>query len=42
MHITVSSLGSRGDVQPCIALGVGFQRAETTEDSTVYRKDCFG
>jgi UDP:flavonoid glycosyltransferase YjiC (YdhE family) len=23
MHITITALGSRGDVQPCVALGEG-------------------
>jgi sterol 3beta-glucosyltransferase len=27
MHITVVALGSRGDVQPCVALGVGLRQA---------------
>jgi sterol 3beta-glucosyltransferase len=27
MHITILAFGSRGDVQPCVALGLGLQRA---------------
>ncbi len=27
MHITIVALGSRGDVQPCVALGAGLRRA---------------
>jgi sterol 3beta-glucosyltransferase len=27
LHITIIALGSRGDVQPCVALGEGLQRA---------------
>ncbi len=27
MHITIIAVGSHGDVQPCIALGLGLERA---------------
>ena len=27
MHITITAIGSRGDVQPCVALGVGLRQA---------------
>ena len=27
MHVTITALGSRGDVQPCVALGVGLRQA---------------
>jgi sterol 3beta-glucosyltransferase len=27
MHVTILAFGSRGDVQPCVALGLGLQRA---------------
>lgn len=27
MHITITAIGSRGDVQPCVALGIGLKRA---------------
>ncbi|MCI0477114.1 MAG: glycosyltransferase, partial [Anaerolineales bacterium] len=27
MHLTIVAVGSRGDVQPCVALGIGLQRA---------------
>ena len=37
MHITISSLGSRGDVQPCVALGVGLQQAGHTVRVATYR-----
>lgn len=37
MHITITALGSRGDVQPCVALGVGLQRASHTVRIATYR-----
>ena len=27
MHLTIVAVGSRGDVQPCLALGLGLQKA---------------
>lgn len=37
MHITITSLGSRGDVQPCIALGIGLQLVGHTVRIATYR-----